>query len=47
VSLAKETGKQKRSRQIYDFWPFNYTVIFKTIDGVLKEVRLDVDLNEN
>ena len=42
--LAKKTRQVKKSRKINDCRTFNGKVIVKTIDGVVKEIRSDVDL---
>ena len=44
AALAKETRQLKRSRKINDCWTFNGKVVLKTLDGVVKEIRSDVDL---
>ena len=44
TAMAKKTRQLKKSRKMNDCWTFNGTVIVKTIDGVVKEIRSDVDL---
>ena len=45
AALAKKTRQLKKSRKINDCWTFNgKEVVVKTIDGVVKEIRSDVDL---
>ena len=44
AALAKEMGQLKRSRKSNDCWTFNGKVVLKTLDGVEKEIRSDVDL---
>ena len=44
AALAKKTRQLKKSRKINDCWTFNGKVVVKTIDGVVKEIRSDVDL---
>jgi len=44
AALAKKTRQLKKSRIINDCWAFNGKVVLKTIDGVVKEIRSDVDL---
>ena len=44
AALAKKTRQLKKSRKINDCWTFNGKVVVKTIDGVMKEIRSDVDL---
>ena len=46
AALAKKTRQLKKSRKINDCWTFNGKVVVKTIDGVVKEIRSDVDLTE-
>ena len=44
AALAKKTRQLKKSRKINDCWTFNGKVVVKTIDGVVNEIRSDVDL---
>ena len=44
AALAKETRQLKRSRKLNDCWTFNGKVVLKILDGVVKEIRSDVDL---
>ena len=44
AALAKKTRQLKKSSKINDCWTFNGKVVVKTIDGVVKEIRFDVDL---
>jgi exosome complex exonuclease DIS3/RRP44 len=44
AALAEKTRQLKKSRKINDCWIFNGKVILKTIDGVVKEIRSDVEL---
>ena len=43
-ALAKKTRQLKKSRKINEYWTFNRKGIAKTIGGVVKEIRSDVDL---
>jgi hypothetical protein len=44
AALAKKTRQLKKSRKIYDCWTFSGKVVVKIIDGVVKEIRSDVDI---
>ena len=44
AALAKKTRQLNKSRKINDSWNFNGKFVVNTTDGVVKEIRSDVDL---